>query len=110
MPVENGSAENGEQRADGDDKDEEEEVVEVPREVEVEEIVEREMMQDVVETRKIPQVRAMYPYKGQGMAVEKGEVSYICYFSSLFRFCFVFFFCCCFFFFFCFVVFFWGGH
>lgn len=64
----------------GDKSDEEmvEEVIEVPHEVEVEEIREREVMQDVVETRKIPQVKAMYTYKGQGMKVEKGEVSVIC--------------------------------
>ena len=49
--------------------------MEVPHEVEVEEVREREVIQDVVETRKIPQVKAMYPYKGQGMKVEKGEVS-----------------------------------
>nr|XP_022333961.1 spectrin alpha chain, non-erythrocytic 1-like isoform X4 [Crassostrea virginica] len=60
----------------GDKSDEEtvEEVVEVPHEVEVEEVREREVMQDVVETRKIPQVKAMYLYKGQGMKIEKGEV------------------------------------
>ena len=52
-----------------------EEVVDVPKEIEVEEVVEREVFQDVVETRKIPQVKAMYAYKGQGMKVEKGEVS-----------------------------------
>merc|ERR1712032_1752700 len=34
----------------------------------------REMLQDVVETRKIPQVKAAYPYKGQGMTVTRGEV------------------------------------
>ncbi|XP_061172689.1 spectrin beta chain, non-erythrocytic 5-like [Saccostrea echinata] len=60
----------------GDKSDEElvEEVIEVPHEVEVEEIREREVMQDVVETRKIPQVKAMYAYKGQGMKIEKAEV------------------------------------
>lgn len=60
----------------GDKSDEEtvEEVVEVPHEIEVEEVREREVMQDVVETRKIPQVKAMYLYKGQGMKIEKGEV------------------------------------
>ena len=51
-----------------------EEVVDVPREIEVEEVVEREVLQDHVETRKIPQVKAMYAYKGQGMKVDKGEV------------------------------------
>lgn len=69
MPVENGETEAGEQ------EDEEEEVVEVPREVEVEEIVEKEILQDITETRKIPQVKAMYAYKGQGIVVDKGEVS-----------------------------------
>jgi len=62
----------------GDKSDEEsydEEVVERPHEIEVEEVREREVLQDVVETRKIPQVRAMYPYRGQGMSVDKGEVS-----------------------------------
>ncbi|CAL1542371.1 unnamed protein product [Lymnaea stagnalis] len=68
LPVENGEKENEEP------EDEEEEVIEVPREVEVEEIVEREVLQDVVETRKIPQVKAMYPYNGQGLTMEKGEV------------------------------------
>ncbi|BFZ07506.1 hypothetical protein BsWGS_10543 [Bradybaena similaris] len=68
MPVENGETEAGEQ------EDEEEEVVEVPREIEVEEIVEKEILQDVTETRKIPQVKALYTYKGQGIVVEKGEV------------------------------------
>ena len=52
-----------------------EELVERPHEIEVEELREREVMQDIVETRKIPQVRAMYLYRGQGMMVEKGEVS-----------------------------------
>ncbi|KAK3093776.1 hypothetical protein FSP39_020076, partial [Pinctada imbricata] len=66
-PQENGEA--------SDEEEYVEEVVEVPHEVEVEEIREREVIQDVVETRKIPQVKAMYPYKGQGMKVEKGEVS-----------------------------------
>ena len=64
--------ENGEQ---SDEEDFTEEVVERPHEVEVEEVREREVMQDIVETRKIPQVRAQYLYRGQGMMVEKGEVS-----------------------------------
>ncbi|XP_048733527.1 spectrin alpha chain, non-erythrocytic 1-like isoform X2 [Ostrea edulis] len=60
----------------GEESDEElvEEVVEVPHEIEAEEVREREVMQDVVETRKIPQVKAMYAYKGQGMKIEKGEI------------------------------------
>ncbi|KAK7507019.1 hypothetical protein BaRGS_00001870, partial [Batillaria attramentaria] len=64
-PVENGEEEKEEEFV--------EEVVDVPREIEVEEVVEKEVMQDVVETRKIPQVKAMYAYKGQGMKVDKGE-------------------------------------
>lgn len=68
--MENGEPENGERK-----EEEEEEVVEVPKEIEVEEIVEREVLQDVMETRKIPQVKALYAYKGQGMSVDKGEVS-----------------------------------
>ena len=65
-------AENGEK---SDEEDYMEELVERPHEIEVEELREREVMQDIVETRKIPQVRAMYLYRGQGMMVEKGEVS-----------------------------------
>ena len=64
-------AENGEK---SDEEDYQEELVERPHEIEVEEVREREVMQDIVETRKIPQVRAMYLYRGQGMMVEKGEV------------------------------------
>lgn len=50
----------------GDKFDEEmvEEVIEVLYEVEVEEMREREVMQDVVEIRKILQVKVMYIYKG----------------------------------------------
>ncbi|XP_059148013.1 spectrin beta chain, non-erythrocytic 2-like isoform X3 [Physella acuta] len=70
LPVENGEQVDGEVEED----EEEEEVIQVPKEVEVEEIVEREILQDVVETRKIPQVKAMYAYKGQGFSVDKGEV------------------------------------
>lgn len=66
MPTENGEK--------SDEEDFVEEVVERPHEVEVEEVREKEVMQDFVETRKIAQVRAMYLYRGQGMMVEKGEV------------------------------------
>lgn len=50
----------------GDKSDEEmvEEVIEVLYEVEVEEMREREVMQDVVEICKILQVKVMYIYKG----------------------------------------------
>ena len=68
MPQENGEK--------SDEEEFEEEVREIPQEVEVEEEVEREVMQDVIETRKIPQVKASHAYTGQGMKVEKGEVSY----------------------------------
>ncbi|KAK7105089.1 spectrin beta chain, non-erythrocytic 5-like isoform X3 [Littorina saxatilis] len=66
IPVENGEVEK--------EEDFVEEVVDVPREIEVEEVVEKEVLQDVVESRKIPQVKAMYAYKGQGLKVDKGEV------------------------------------
>jgi spectrin beta len=56
--------------------DEEEETVEVPYEYEVEETVEREVIQEEPVEVKIPQVRASYAFKGQdGMAMDKGEVS-----------------------------------
>ncbi|XP_053397827.1 spectrin alpha chain, non-erythrocytic 1-like isoform X5 [Mercenaria mercenaria] len=63
--------ENGEK---SDDEMYEDEVVERPHEIEVEEIQEKEVLQDYVETRKIPQVKAAYTYRGQGMTIEKGEV------------------------------------
>ncbi|KAJ8309236.1 hypothetical protein KUTeg_014110 [Tegillarca granosa] len=66
IPQENG--------AKSDEEELEDEVVEVPHEIEVEEVREREVIQDVIETRKIPQVKAMYAYKGQGMKADKGEV------------------------------------
>ncbi|XP_033735465.1 spectrin beta chain, non-erythrocytic 5-like isoform X2 [Pecten maximus] len=66
MPQENGQ--------NSDEEELVEELVDVPHEIEVEEVVEREVIQDVVETRKIPQVKAMYAYKGQGMKVDKGEI------------------------------------
>ncbi|XP_055956724.1 spectrin beta chain, non-erythrocytic 2 isoform X1 [Patella vulgata] len=64
-------AENGEK---SDEEEFGEEVIEVPQEVEVERVVEQEVLQDVVETRKIPQVKAMYAYKGQDTKVDKGEI------------------------------------
>ncbi|XP_052769142.1 spectrin beta chain, non-erythrocytic 2-like isoform X1 [Mya arenaria] len=66
QPTENGDV------SDEDDYDET--VVERPEEVEVEEVREVEVMQEVVETRKIPQVHAMYNYRGQGINIDKGEV------------------------------------
>lgn len=51
--------------------------MDVPQEIEVEETVEKEVMKDVMETKQVPQVKAMYAYKGQGMKVDKGEVSHV---------------------------------
>ena len=50
-------------------------------EVEYEEemIQEREIEEEVVQDVKVPQVKALYRYKGQGMGIEKGEVRmYFC--------------------------------
>lgn len=51
-----------------------EEVQFVPVEVEVEEDVVKEVLREVTEERKIPQVQALYPFKGQGMVMAKGEI------------------------------------
>eukprot|EP00058_Branchiostoma_floridae_P024804 XP_002610294.1 hypothetical protein BRAFLDRAFT_93030 [Branchiostoma floridae] len=51
-----------------------EELVEVPYEVEVERTVEKETVREVVEDRKVPQVKAMYKYSGKGMSVDRGQV------------------------------------
>ena len=51
-----------------------EEEVETPIEVEVVELVEREVMKDEVVEKRVPQVKALYPYKGQGLQIDKGEV------------------------------------
>ncbi|KAL5008187.1 hypothetical protein ScPMuIL_013768 [Solemya velum] len=66
LTVENGEREEEEEMV--------EDVVDVPHEIEVEELVEREVLQDVMETRKVPQVKAMYNYTGQGIKVNKGEI------------------------------------
>ena len=50
------------------------EVVDVPYEYEVEEERLREAIKEELVERTIPQVRASYPYNGQGMSVDKGEV------------------------------------
>jgi len=49
---------------------------EVPVEVEYEEdvIEDREVEEDVVQEIRVPQVKALYKYKGQGLGIEKGEV------------------------------------
>ncbi|XP_035225862.1 spectrin beta chain, non-erythrocytic 1-like isoform X1 [Stegodyphus dumicola] len=51
-----------------------EEVVIAPVDEWVEEIYEKEIVKEVVEDRKIPQVRAMYKFSGQDLEIDKGEV------------------------------------
>ena len=47
--------------------------------LQVEETVQKDsFVEDVVE-KKLPQVKAMYPYKGQGLEVNKGEVRSSCF-------------------------------
>ena len=41
---------------------------------EVEEIVEKEVVKDVVHEIKVPQVKALHPFSGQGLKMAKGEV------------------------------------
>lgn len=60
-----------------DGADEEEWVNEVrlvPQEVWEEEPIERTEYRTVTEERLVPQVRSSYPFSGQGMLMEKGEV------------------------------------
>ena len=52
-----------------------EEEVDVETEEEYEETVEREMIKDVVQEVTVAQVKALYPYTGQGITMKKGEVS-----------------------------------
>ena len=42
----------------------------------MEEMQEREVVQDVVKEVKVSQVIAKYPYKGQAMEMQKGDVRY----------------------------------
>ena len=53
---------------------------EVPVEVEYEEEVteDREVEEDVVQEIRVPQVKALYRFKGQGLGIEKGEVRNKC--------------------------------
>ncbi len=51
------------------------ELVDVPYEVEEEEVVEKEVMREEVIEKRYPQVKAVYAYTGHGMKVAKGEVS-----------------------------------
>jgi hypothetical protein len=57
--------------------------VEVPYTYQEEVIEEREEIQEQMVQRKVPQVKAMYSYQGQGMAIDKGEVSWLSLFYSL---------------------------
>ena len=64
------------EQAPEEEEDEYEEVeVDVPYTYQVEEVEEREEMHSVPVEKAVPQIKALYAYKGQGMAVEKGEVS-----------------------------------
>ena len=65
-----------------DEEEEVEEVVEVPYEYMDEELVWQEVMKEEVVERSLPQVKGMYPYTGQGLQMEKGEVS--CLFFNLY--------------------------
>ena len=42
---------------------------------EVEETVEKEITKDVVKEVKIPQARALYPFTGSGITINKDEVT-----------------------------------
>lgn len=53
----------------------EEELVDVPYEYEVEELREQDMVKEEVVERPVPQIKALYSYQGNGMEMEKGEVS-----------------------------------
>lgn len=62
-------------KAAEDDEEDEEEIVDVPYTYDVEEIHEQEVVKEEVVERTLPQVRASYAYKGNGMEMDKGEVS-----------------------------------
>jgi hypothetical protein len=62
-------------RGADDYEEEEEEIVDVPYTYEVEEVHEQEVVKEETVERTVPQVRANYAYKGNGMEMEKGEVS-----------------------------------
>ena len=56
------------------------EIVDVPYEVEEEQVVEKEEMREEIVEKKYPQVKAVYAYSGHGMKVAKGEVcGFLCY-------------------------------
>ena len=70
-----------EDERDDADEDEEEEV-EVPYEYTEEETVETERMTDEVVERRLVQVKALYPYIGQGMKMDANEVRYYLKFTQ----------------------------
>ena len=49
----------------------------VPVETWEDEPFERTEIQRVIKERKVPQVRTLYPYKGHGMEVKKGEMMFL---------------------------------
>ena len=60
--------------SESEEDEEFEEVVEVPYEYTEEELVWKEVTKEEVVERSLPQVKGMYPYSGQGLEMEKGEV------------------------------------
>uniref|UniRef100_A0A2R5L953 Putative spectrin beta chain non-erythrocytic 5 isoform x6 n=1 Tax=Ornithodoros turicata TaxID=34597 RepID=A0A2R5L953_9ACAR len=59
---------------DVEPEEEEWTTVQQPKEEWVEELVEKEVLKEVTEERKVPQVRALYPFSGQGIEMQRGEV------------------------------------
>ena len=57
-----------------EEEEEDYEQVEIPYQYEVEEVQEMPVVKEQVVEKVLHQVKAMYPYKGQGMVVDKGEV------------------------------------
>ena len=49
----------------------------MPTEVWEDEPFERTEIQRVIEERKVPQVKTLYPYQGHGLEVKKGEVMFL---------------------------------
>ena len=47
--------------------------------LQVEELRQKEVMKEEIVERKIPQVKSMYPFSGQGIELGKGEVNHIFY-------------------------------
>jgi spectrin beta len=61
--------------AEEEEEEEDYEQIEVPYQYEVEEVQERPVVKEETVEKTIPQVKALYPYKGQGINIDKGEVS-----------------------------------